>query len=508
MPLGDLNRSLNRPLHRFPTLDMGAADTLRPRTQGFLNERVALDLFIVFELALIVVAGLVARQTYLIGYLKTSAELVNYLPPLMAIVAISFLVFRARGLYGRFAIRNIVDSMVGVAAGLVLSFGLLIVLGYLLGVADYYSRMWVLLWLLGSVALVLPARGAATSVFRSWASKGHFTRRVAIVGDPLMCRAVQAALAVTDTMTEVVATIDVADLLDEIHQGNDGSDGATGPSGGRLTALDNLLAQGHADRIDRVLIAAPRISPDDLELLLEKLSALAAGISLVRNDIAPRMPVQSVRQSGQLTLLDVQRRAITDYGVLLKTVEDYVLGAIASIVFMPVMVLCALAVKMESRGPVFFLQRRHGYDHQIITVWKFRTMKVQEDGDVVRQATKDDDRVTRVGRFLRKTSLDELPQLINVMRGEMSLVGPRPHAVAHNVMYERLLNRYANRHRVKPGITGWAQVNGLRGPTEDPELMRQRVEHDLHYIENWSIWLDIKILIATPFYGFIGKNAF
>ena len=151
------------------------------------------------------------------------------------------------------------------------------------------------------------------------------------------------------------------------------------------------------------------------------------------------------------------------------------------------MLAVALAIKLDSPGPVFFKQRRHGYNHRLIYVYKFRTMHVAEDGAVVVQARKDDDRVTRVGKFLRRTSIDELPQLFNVLKGEMSLVGPRPHAVAHNQLYCERLERYANRHCVKPGMTGWAQIHGFRGPTEDPEKMRKRVQMDLYYIENWSI---------------------
>jgi putative colanic acid biosynthesis UDP-glucose lipid carrier transferase len=167
----------------------------------------------------------------------------------------------------------------------------------------------------------------------------------------------------------------------------------------------------------------------------------------------------------------------------------------------------ALAIKLDSRGPVLFRQRRHGYNHRVIDVYKFRTMTVAEDGDRVEQARKNDPRVTRFGKFLRKSSLDELPQLFNVLKGEMSLVGPRPHALAHNQHYRERLDRYANRHCVKPGMTGWAQIKGFRGPTEDAEKMRKRVQMDLYYIENWSLWLDFKILALTPFVGFINRNA-
>ncbi|MEX1153061.1 exopolysaccharide biosynthesis polyprenyl glycosylphosphotransferase [Parvibaculum sp.] len=198
---------------------------------------------------------------------------------------------------------------------------------------------------------------------------------------------------------------------------------------------------------------------------------------------------------------------LDDWGPILKAIEDRAIGLVALILFAPFMLLVALAIKLDSRGPVFFRQRRHGFNHQIFHVYKFRTMSVTEDGPVILQAKRDDPRITRVGRFLRRTSLDELPQLINVLQGDMSLVGPRPHALSHNDHYSTLLERYANRHRVKPGMTGWAQVKGFRGETETPAKMKARIDHDLYYIENWSLWFDIKILAMTPFFGLVGSNA-
>ena len=174
---------------------------------------------------------------------------------------------------------------------------------------------------------------------------------------------------------------------------------------------------------------------------------------------------------------------------------------------LPIFLLVAAAIKLDTPGPVFFRQRRHGFNHNIFMVWKFRTMTVVEDGVAIVQARKGDQRITRVGRWLRRTSLDELPQLLNVLAGEMSLVGPRPHAVAHNEHYSLLLGTYASRHKVKPGITGWAQVNGYRGETDTSEKMAKRVEYDLYYIEHWSLLFDIKILLLTPF-SLFGKNAF
>lgn len=172
------------------------------------------------------------------------------------------------------------------------------------------------------------------------------------------------------------------------------------------------------------------------------------------------------------------------------------------------MALCAMAIKLEGRGPVFFRQQRHGFNHSVFRIYKFRTMTVAEDGEVVTQAKRGDQRVTRVGAFLRKWSLDELPQLINVMRGEMSLVGPRPHALAHNHEYALTIENYSGRHKVKPGLTGWAQVNGLRGETSEQERMAERVKYDLDYIDNWSVWFDLKIFVLTVRAVLFPKNAY
>jgi putative colanic acid biosynthesis UDP-glucose lipid carrier transferase len=172
------------------------------------------------------------------------------------------------------------------------------------------------------------------------------------------------------------------------------------------------------------------------------------------------------------------------------------------------MLFIALAVKLTSKGPVIFKQNRYGLDGKKIKVYKFRSMTVQDNGDKVQQATKNDVRITPLGAFLRKTSLDELPQFINVLQGRMSVVGPRPHAVAHNEEYRKLIEGYMLRHKVRPGITGWAQINGFRGETETINKMIKRVEYDLDYIHRWSVWMDIRIILATVTRGFINKNAY
>jgi undecaprenyl-phosphate galactose phosphotransferase/putative colanic acid biosynthesis UDP-glucose lipid carrier transferase len=172
------------------------------------------------------------------------------------------------------------------------------------------------------------------------------------------------------------------------------------------------------------------------------------------------------------------------------------------------MCVTAILIKLDSRGPIFFLQKRDGFNGQTFDIFKFRTMRVLENGPVVTQATRNDPRVTRLGRWLRRSSIDELPQLFNVIRGDMSLVGPRPHATSHNSEYEKLIANYAFRHHVKPGLTGWAQVNGYRGETRQIEQMRRRIEHDLWYIDNWSLWLDLRIVLQTVLVALRQDTAF
>jgi putative colanic acid biosynthesis UDP-glucose lipid carrier transferase len=336
-------------------------------------------------------------------------------------------------------------------------------------------------------------RTLAAHLLRGLSATGVIQKTVAIYGDGPAVQEVAAALW-RSRMNVRLAGI--------FGPSNDGAKSRNGAN-----ALKDLVAFAQARPIDTVILAIPGADARSLKPLLMELSVLPGEVQLYTGIDGGRIALRGVSTLDRLTLLDVQRKPISGWGLLAKAVEDYVVAALALILALPLFAVIAAAIKLDSDGPVFFLQRRHGFNHKIIRVWKFRTMRVMEDGDVVLQAQRGDARVTRVGAFLRRTSLDELPQLINVLKGEMSVVGPRPHALAHNVAYIGLLARYQERHRVKPGITGWAQVHGYRGPTEDAELMRKRVEYDLEYIENWSLWLDLKIIAATPIVGLFQKNA-
>jgi exopolysaccharide biosynthesis polyprenyl glycosylphosphotransferase len=215
--------------------------------------------------------------------------------------------------------------------------------------------------------------------------------------------------------------------------------------------------------------------------------------------ILDRFLEAEVAQLGPISSLNLTRRPLSPLQRAEKRMFDIALASLALVLLSPLFAIVALLIRFDSAGPVFFLQRRYGFNQELFRIVKFRTMSAMEDNANLVSATRFDPRVTRIGGFLRRTSIDELPQLLNVLTGDMSLVGPRPHALAHDQRYDSRIAQYARRHNVKPGITGWAQVRGLRGEIATEEKMRARIEHDLYYIDNWSLWLDLKIIALTVF---------
>jgi len=275
-----------------------------------------------------------------------------------------------------------------------------------------------------------------------------------------------------------------------------------------LGRLDQLAEYVKSHHVDLIYITLPMASQPRILRLLNELRDTTASIYFV-----PDIFVFDLIQARMDSINGIPVVAVCEtpfFGVngMLKSISDFVLGTLILILISPLLLVLAAGVKLSSPGPVLFRQRRYGLDGRQITVYKFRTMVVLEDGEEIKQATRDDQRITPFGRFLRRTSLDELPQFINVVQGRMSIVGPRPHAVAHNETYRKLINGYMVRHKVKPGITGWAQVNGLRGETDTVDKMRQRIEYDLGYLRNWSLRLDLQIIAKTIFLVFRDGRAY
>jgi exopolysaccharide biosynthesis polyprenyl glycosylphosphotransferase len=256
-----------------------------------------------------------------------------------------------------------------------------------------------------------------------------------------------------------------------------------------------------------VLLLLPWSDTPLINRCAEMFLALPAEIHLGPEQILHKFESAQLSRRGPMSSLQLTRLPLSRFELLQKRVFDLLFAGLALALLTPLLLAVMLLVRLDSPGPIFFLQRRYGFNQREFRIVKFRTMTTLDDGSEIRQAARGDPRITRVGRWLRRWNIDEIPQLFNVLMGDMSLVGPRPHALAHNRDYERRISLYARRHNVKPGITGWAQIHGFRGRTDTDDKMRQRVEHDLYYIDNWSIWLDLRILVQTVLSPAAYRNA-
>jgi undecaprenyl-phosphate galactose phosphotransferase/putative colanic acid biosynthesis UDP-glucose lipid carrier transferase len=280
----------------------------------------------------------------------------------------------------------------------------------------------------------------------------------------------------------------------ELTQFEISGDGQTESLKGRMR---EVISAAQSEQVDYIFLLLKWNQRQLINSITNMLHTLPTPVHLLPDENVANFLFARAVNIGQTLTVELQRAPLTKLEQILKRAFDLSIATAMLILLSPLMLITAFLVAIDSPGPILFKQKRNGFNGALFTIYKFRTMCVSEDGDRVAQATRGDARVTRLGRWLRSTSIDELPQLLNVLSGEMSLVGPRPHAVAHNNEYQKILFKYAFRHHVKPGITGWAQVNGLRGETETVQLMARRIEHDLWYINHWSIWLDFRILLKT-----------
>jgi len=275
-----------------------------------------------------------------------------------------------------------------------------------------------------------------------------------------------------------------------------------------LGTVDQLADYVKKHHVDIIYITLPMASQPRIVRLLQELQDTTASIYFTPDIFLVDLIQARMDTIGGIPVLAVCETPFYGTNAVVKRLSDIVLGTAILVAISPLLLLIALGVKLSSPGPVLFKQRRYGLDGREVVVYKFRSMKCMDDGAVVKQATKNDERVTPFGAFLRRTSLDELPQFINVVQGRMSIVGPRPHAVAHNEQYRKLIRSYMIRHKVRPGITGWAQVNGLRGETETVDKMQARIEYDLDYLRHWSLTLDLQIIWRTLFVVWKKQNAY
>ena len=357
--------------------------------------------------------------------------------------------------------------------------------------------------MLAAVVLAL-TRALSALVLRHFKRRGVFNQRVAIYGG----NAQGAALAHFIEGHRQL-TITMVGIFDQRRQVREEERQAlsTRPVGD----LGALITMIRAGQIDQVIIAMPWSQDIYLRDVVSKLTLTPVRIRLAPDRAQFAFPNRPFVMLADMPMMTLFERPISGVDQLLKRAEDLVLGSLFTLVAMPLLLVTALAIKLDSRGPVFFRQPREGFNNQHFRIWKFRSMHTNTAQlDDVQQAKRSDPRITRVGRFIRRTSIDELPQLFNVLSGEMSLVGPRPHAPSTRAgqrLFPDVINTYAARHKVKPGITGWAQVCGWRGETETEEKLVKRVEHDLHYIEQWSVGFDLYILVRTAF-ALVGARAY
>ena len=368
-----------------------------------------------------------------------------------------------------------------------------------------FSRVWAAAWYMIGLGGLLSGRLALTALVRYWARTGRLVRRVIIVGGGREGETLVNALE-----SEADSDLRICGVFD------DRNDDRSPPVVGGIPKLgtdDDLVEFTRRTRVDLILVSLPLTAEDRVLTMVRKLWVLPVDVRLAAHMNKLRFRPRAYSYIGNVPVLDIFDKPITDWDLVVKTAFDRLVGTLMLIVLAPVLAGVALAVKLDSPGPVLFRQRRYGFNNELVEVFKFRSMYAnQSDAAAARLVTRSDPRVTRVGRFIRKTSLDELPQLFNVVfTGNLSLVGPRPHAMqakAEQRLYEDAVDGYFARHRVKPGITGWAQINGWRGETDTREKIQRRVEHDLYYIENWSLFFDVYIILRTPFALLKTDNAY
>ncbi len=454
------------------------------------------------EFAIAALTGLLVHVLYLD---RPGLPDLNYAIGILGLSATTLVVLQGVGAYSVPAFRAFGRTGLRLVGGWALVFLLALAAMFLLKAGDRFSRVWLVGWFGLGLLLLLVERLALAIAVARMTRAGWLDRRTAIVGGGAIAEAMIRALdAQGDTGIRIVGVFD--------DRGDDRS--ATVVAGyPKLGTVDDLVDYARRTQLDLVIFTVPLSAETRILQMLSKLWVLPLDIRLAASTSKLRLRPRSYSYLGSVPVLDLFDKPMADWDLVLKWMFDRVVGGLLIVLLSPLMAAVAVAIKLDSRGPVFFRQKRYGFNNELIEVFKFRSMYVDQcDATASRLVTKGDPRVTRVGRIIRKTSLDELPQLLNVVfKGDLSLVGPRPHALhakAENQLYDQVVDGYFARHKVKPGITGWAQINGWRGETDTQEKIQRRVEHDLYYIEHWSVFFDLQILATTPFALLKSENAY
>jgi Undecaprenyl-phosphate glucose phosphotransferase len=427
-----------------------------------------------------------------------------YIPVILATVLVANIAFNGTRSH-RIAVYRTAVSQIGRVLGAWVGVMLVLMVGiFFFKAGDLVSRVWLLTWFLSGAVLLIAYRLLLRSVVQKLTQQGRLKRRTVIVGG-----GADAALLIEQIAAGSDKDINLLGLFDD-RDGDRSPDVVSGCH--KLGRVSDLIEFARRTPVDLVIVSMPLSAEKRVLDMLTQLWVLPVDIRLSAHMSKLRFTEKAYSYVGDLPVLDMADRPISDWNLVFKWVFDKTVALTALILLSPVMIATAIAIKLESKGPVFFIQHRHGFNNELVRIYKFRSMRTDMlDQSASKLVTKDDPRVTKVGKFIRRTSIDELPQLINVLKGELSIVGPRPHALqakAANQLYYEAVEGYFARHRVKPGITGWAQINGWRGETDTIEKIMQRVNHDLYYIEHWSILLDFYILILTPIRLFNTENAY
>jgi Undecaprenyl-phosphate glucose phosphotransferase len=419
----------------------------------------------------------------------------EFLAAIFGVAATAVICFQAADIYQVQLFRGHLRQMTRMISAWAVVFLLFIGASFIVKLGSEISRLWLTAFFFGGLAALVIGRVFLRSLVRSWARQGRLDRRTIIVGADQNGEQLVRALKIQDD-----SDIKVLGVFDDRNDDRAMDTCAGSP---KLGKVDDIVELARRTRIDLVLFALPISAETRILEMLKKLWVLPVDIRLSAHTNKLRFRPRSYSYLGEVPTLDVFEAPITDWDLVMKWLFDHVVGFVILVLALPVMGLVALAVRLDSPGPVLFRQKRFGFNNERIDVFKFRSMyHHQADPTASKVVTKNDPLVTRVGRFIRKTSLDELPQLFNVVfKSNLSLVGPRPHAVQGKLqsrLFDEAVDGYFARHRVKPGISGWAQINGWRGEVDTDEKIQKRVEFDLYYIENWSVLFDLYILLKTP----------
>ena len=447
-----------------------------------------------------VIILLAAAITFIVVTNGIVAEPNHYAAAVAFVWLTALMLLNFGGLYRFEAISQPLAYLDKIFIAFATTFLFLLAAAFTLKISTEYSRIWLFSFAVASTLGVIFARLLAGVTLQQLANRHVFSRNIVVVGAGNQIRKLLEHLH--KTQPRFVSILGI--FTDETSErSSDFQYPVLGPS-------EQLTSYVRGNEVDDIIIALPWAADEKISALMSKLRELPVNVYLASDLIGFQLGLRAPPDHfDQMPVVEVMGRPLAGWGGIQKALLDYTLGTILLIVAIPLMVLIAIAIKLDSVGPILFRQERYGFVNQVFSCYKFRTMKYGVGAkEKLVQATRDDPRITLVGRLLRRFSLDELPQLFNVLGGTMSLVGPRPHAVEHNEAYAKLIRGYFARHRVKPGLTGWAQVNGLRGETKTLEAMEARVNYDIYYVENWSMFFDLRILMMTIVVCLTGRNAY